>query len=108
MRPSVLVICRQLFVEVLGVGVCGIEAECGLQWLDFREIHHQLCSGSLYVGAIVLLVRFCEGPVCHLHFHRGPILLLRAAHIHHSSLCVDLDLRIVRHHKALRALQDVV
>ena len=106
--PSVLVICRQLLVDIFGICIGGIQTQRRTQWSYLRELHHQFRSGPLDVGSIILHCGFCKGPVCHLHFHRGPVFIFCSAHIHHTCLAVNLDLRIVRHHETFRPLQDVI
>ena len=108
MRPTVLIVCRQLLVLILRVCVCRVQTECRAKRPNLREFKHQLRSSPLHVGSVVLLHGLGERPVGNLHRHRRPIFILRAAHIDHSGLLVHLDLRIVRHFKAVRALKDIV
>ena len=52
--PAVLIVCRQLLVEVFCICIGSIKTECGTKWPDFRELHHQFRSGPLDVGSIIL------------------------------------------------------
>ena len=94
MRPSVLVVCRNLLVQIFCISICRIKAEGCAYRSDFRELDNQLDACPCDIGAIVLLGRLRECPVCHLDIHRSPIFLLGTTDIKHSGLLVHYDLRI--------------
>ena len=94
MRPSVLIVVRQLVVEIAGICIRRIQTEGRIQRGDFREFDDQLGTRPADVRTIVLLARLDEGPVCDLHIHRSPVIVLSASEVDHSGLAVDLDLRI--------------
>ena len=54
MRPSVLVVCRNLLVQIFGISICRIKAEGCAYRSDFRELDDQLGTRPCDIGSIVL------------------------------------------------------
>ena len=94
MRPSFLVVCRNLLVQIFGISICRIKAEGCAYRSDFRELDNQFGTGPRDISSIVLHGRLRECTVCNLDIHRSPIFLLGTTDIKHSCLLVHYDLRI--------------
>ena len=94
MRPSVLIVVRQLVVEIAGICIRRIQTEGRIQRGDFREFDDQLGTRPADVRTIVLLARLDECTVRDLNIHRSPVIVLSASEVDHSGLAVNLDLRI--------------
>ena len=94
MRPSFLVVCSNLLVQIFCISICRIKAEGCAYRSDFRELDDQLGTRPCDIGSIVLHGRLRECLIRHLDIHRSPIFLLSAADIKHSGLLVHYDLRI--------------
>ena len=60
MRPSVLIVIRQLVVEIAGICIRRIQTEGRIQRGDFREFDDQLGTRPADVRTIVLLARLDE------------------------------------------------